>query len=61
VNEDGSPLGTVEEILNNGPAPTLVIRRPGGEEIMAPFADDFVREVDLERGRLVLRPPELFE
>ncbi|HME90988.1 MAG TPA: ribosome maturation factor RimM, partial [Myxococcaceae bacterium] len=61
VSEEGAPLGTVEEIWNNAPAPTLVIRRPGGEEILAPFADDFVREVDLERGRLVLRPPELIE
>lgn len=61
VNEEGAPLGTLEEIWNNGPAPTLVIRRSDGEEILAPFADDFVREVDLERGRLVLRPPELFE
>jgi 16S rRNA processing protein RimM len=60
VAEDGRPLGKVEEIWNTGEVPTLVIRRPG-EELLVPFADDFVGEVDVERGRIVVRPPELTE
>lgn len=60
VDEKGAALGTVEEVWNTGPVPTLVIRR-GRDEVLAPFADDFVREVDVERRRLVLRPPELIE
>ena len=60
VGEDGRPLGTVEEIWSTGEVPTLVIRR-GGEELLVPFAEDFVGEVDVERGRIVVRPPELTE
>lgn len=61
VDEKGAPLGTVEEVWNTGPVPTLVIRGADRVELLAPFADDFVREVDVERRRLVLRPPELLE
>jgi len=57
----GTPLGMVEEIWNNGPVPTLVIRQAGRGEILVPFVSDFVVELDVEGGRLVLRPPELLE
>lgn len=56
--EDGRALGRVEEIWNTGEVPTLVIRKPP-EELLVPFADDFVGEVDVEGGRIVVRPPEI--
>ena len=58
--EDGRALGKVEEIWSTGEVPTLVIRQ-AGEELLVPFADEFVGEVDVERGRIVVRPPELTE
>ncbi|MBL8953136.1 MAG: 16S rRNA processing protein RimM [Myxococcaceae bacterium] len=54
----GNALGTVEEIWNSGPVPNLVIRG-GGKELMIPFADEFVTEVDLEQRRVVVKPFEL--
>lgn len=57
-DEAGAPLGTVEEVWNTGPVVNLVIRREGFEELIVPFADDFVPTVDLQGGRLVVRPPE---
>ena len=60
VNEAGEALGKVEEIWETGPVPNLVIRGEGGE-LIVPFADEFIPEVDLEAGRLVVRPPELLE
>lgn len=60
VGEDGRPLGKVEEIWNTGEVPTLVIRR-AREELLVPFADEFVGEVDIEGGRIVVRPPDLTE
>lgn len=59
-SESGDSLGTVEEVWNTGPVATLVIRREG-EELLVPFVDDFVPEVDMENRRVVLRPPVLFE
>lgn len=58
---EGRPLGTVAELWETGPVPNLVIRRDGEEELVVPFADEFVPEVDLAEGRLVVRPPEWTE
>lgn len=57
----GTPLGTVAELWETGPVPNLVIRQAGKEELVVPFADAFVPEVDLEKGRLVVVPPEWTE
>jgi 16S rRNA processing protein RimM len=58
VDPTGVSLGTVEEIWNSGPVPNLVIRGGKGE-LMVPFVDEFVPEVDLAGRRVVVRPPEL--
>ena len=58
--EEGELVGRVEEIQDLGEVPNLVIRK-GDEELMLPFADAFVPEVDLARGRLVVRRPEYLE
>jgi 16S rRNA processing protein RimM len=58
VDESGKPLGRVEELWNAGEVPNLVIRGEGLPELMVPFVDDFVLDVDLEAGRIVIRPPE---
>jgi 16S rRNA processing protein RimM len=60
VSEDGRPLGKVEEIWTTGEVPTLVIRQRD-EELLVPFAEDFVGEVDIERRLIVVRPPEVAE
>jgi 16S rRNA processing protein RimM len=55
---DGAPLGEVADILTNaGDVPVLVVRGREGET-MIPLADAFVKDVDLERGRLVAARPE---
>jgi 16S rRNA processing protein RimM len=57
VSLEGQALGKVEEVWNAGPVPTLVIRG-GPEELLLPFADDFVTSVDLEKGVILVRPME---
>jgi 16S rRNA processing protein RimM len=57
----GRALGTVADVLvTGGEAPVLVVRGTEGE-LMIPLADAFIREVDLERGRLVSLKPELVD
>lgn len=56
-DEAGTPLGTVEELWETGPVPNLVIRAPGREELVVPFAEEFVPTVDVPARRLVVRPP----
>jgi len=60
VDEQGNALGKVVEIWDSGPVPNLVIRGEG-TELVVPFADEFVPTVELDKGRLVVRPPEFLE
>jgi 16S rRNA processing protein RimM len=60
---DGSPLGTVTEVLETPAHDLLVIALVQGGELLVPFTYELVPEVDLENGRVVvdaqrLRPPE---
>ncbi|ATB39128.1 ribosome maturation factor RimM [Cystobacter fuscus] len=61
VDEAGNVLGRVEELWDTGEVPNLVIRAEGREELVVPFADDFVSTVDIPGGRLVVKPPEYLE
>lgn len=58
---EGTPLGRVTEVWNTGPVPTLVVEGAGREPLMVPFVDEFVPEVDIQAGVLVVRPPEMLE
>jgi 16S rRNA processing protein RimM len=58
VDERGEPMGTVEEVVETAAdARILVVRGREGETLL-PFADAFVRSVDLEGRRLVAVRPE---
>ena len=58
VDLAGAPLGEVADILTGaGEAPVLVVRDGEGETLI-PLADAFVKDVDLENGRLVAARPE---
>ena len=55
---DGVELGVVDQMVH-GPAQDLfVIRRPEGGELLLPFIAEFVPEVDLEAGVVLVDPPE---
>ena len=61
MDPEGKPLGTVADVLvTGGEAPVLVLQGPCGE-LMIPMAEAFIREVDLEHGRLVSLRPELVD
>ncbi|ATB33388.1 ribosome maturation factor RimM [Melittangium boletus] len=61
VDAAGHVLGRVEELWDTGEVPNLVIRAEGREELVVPFADDFVSTVDIPGGKLVVKPPEYLE
>ncbi len=57
-DESGRAVDTVEGVLEaGGEAPVLVLRGPRGETLL-PLAQDFIRRVDLEGGRVVVVVPE---
>ena len=57
VTEEGQHLGTVEGVEQAPAHDVFVIAREGGESnpAMIPGVEEFVREVDLENDRLVVR------
>ena len=57
-DEQGFTIGVVESVMETGAdTRVLVVRTPEGETLL-PFADAFVRSVDLARGRIVAARPE---
>jgi 16S rRNA processing protein RimM len=51
--DDGRALGTLEEVLANPGGDVYVIRGPLGE-VLVPAHEDFVLDVDLERGLMLI-------
>ncbi len=54
VDDKGVVLGEVEEILETGATPVLVVRDRESERLI-PFAESFVDAVDVEAGKLRVR------
>lgn len=54
----GKALGTVIAVPNFGAGDLLEIQPPSGTSVYLSFTADFVPEVDIARGRVVIDPPE---
>ncbi|WP_062202966.1 ribosome maturation factor RimM [Demequina salsinemoris] len=57
VRPDGTEIGTVVDLQSMPAQDLLVVKQPGGFRAMIPFVTQFVPEVDVEAGRVVLDPP----
>jgi 16S rRNA processing protein RimM len=55
---EGAPLGSVRAVHNFGAGDILELRDESGRELLLPFSDAVVPEIDLARGRIVAVPPE---
>jgi 16S rRNA processing protein RimM len=59
ISDDGEVVGRVEETLETPAHEILVIRaQDGSGQTYVPFTLEHVPEVDLERRRVLIRPPE---
>lgn len=54
---DGEALGTLKELITGAAQDLLVVTAVSGEEVMVPFVEEIVPEVDVEHQRIVLNPP----
>ncbi len=55
---DGTAIGTVKDILVTGANDVLVIARTGQPDALVPMVREFVVELDIPGGRLVIQPIE---
>jgi 16S rRNA processing protein RimM len=58
-DEAGARVGSVADIFET-PAHEILVVQDYDEEIYVPFTFEHVPKVDLEGGRIVVRPPETF-
>jgi 16S rRNA processing protein RimM len=56
--ESGKTYGTVKEVINRGASDIYVVKTPGGERMM-PAVEEFVKNIDLEKGIFVKTIPGL--
>ena len=54
----GRKLGKLSAVLDHGAHELWVVKGEEGREAILPVIDGLVQEMDLEKGRLVVEPPE---
>lgn len=56
VDEEGNVLGNVADIIETGANDVYVIKDDEGAETLIPALEDVVPEIDVDQGRMVVRP-----
>ena len=54
VTDEGEELGEIKEILSPGANDVWVVKAKANKDILLPYIDDVVKEVNLEEGRVVV-------
>ncbi|PRH78736.1 ribosome maturation factor RimM [Streptomyces solincola] len=57
VLADGTEVGRITEISHLPSQDLFVVERADGTEVMIPFVEEIVADIDLERQRAVITPP----
>jgi 16S rRNA processing protein RimM len=57
VTVDGVQVGRIKEISHLPYQDLLVVERPDGSEVLVPFVEEIVPEIDLKEQRAVIAPP----
>ncbi|WP_093798807.1 ribosome maturation factor RimM [Streptomyces sp. Wb2n-11] len=57
VLADGTGIGRITEITHLPSQDLFIVERPDGSQVMIPFVEEIVTEIDLEEQRAVIAPP----
>ncbi|MGW2210090.1 ribosome maturation factor RimM [Streptomyces sp. NPDC001781] len=57
VTEDGTEVGRITEISHLPSQDLFIVERPDGSEVLIPFVEEIVSEIDLAEQRAVITPP----
>lgn len=58
ITTDGDAVGTIVDVMDLPSHPVYVVARPGQPDALIPGVPEFLEIIDLEAGRVVLRPIE---
>jgi len=56
-NQKNEKLGVVKEVLPGSAQALIVVKTPENKEVMVPFVNQLVPEVDIKNKRIVMNPP----
>ena len=56
-NQKNEKLGVVKEVLPGSAQALIVVKTPENKEVMVPFVNQLVPEVDIRNKRIVMNPP----
>ncbi|MFF5314541.1 ribosome maturation factor RimM [Streptomyces massasporeus] len=57
VTADGTEVGRITEISHLPSQDLFIVERPDGSEVLIPFVEEIVTEIDLEEQKAVINPP----
>ena len=57
VTKDGVEVGRITEISHLPSQDLFIVERPDGSEVLIPFVQEIVTEIDLEEQKAVIDPP----
>jgi len=58
INNSSSPLGVVIDVIHGTAQDLLVIKTTEGEEVLVPFVDEIVPEINVEQKHILITPPK---
>ncbi len=57
VTAEGTEVGRITEVSHLPSQDLFIVLRPDGTEVLIPFVEEIVAEIDLDRQRAVITPP----
>lgn len=54
ITDEGQELGRLTDLIETGANDVYIVTGPGGEEILIPAIPDVIRQIDTERGVMVV-------
>ncbi len=56
--DEGEEIGTIREILATGANDVWVVKRKVGKDLLVPYIDEIVKDIDIDEKKIVITPME---
>jgi 16S rRNA processing protein RimM len=56
--DQGEEIGKIHEILATGANDVWIVKRNGGKDLLVPYIDDIVKEINIEEKKVIITPME---
>ncbi len=58
IDDERGELGTIKDIINSGASDIIIVKRKGKNELLIPYLNAIVYEVDIDGGTMKVKLPE---